>query len=294
MTTQAQGDDKGGTNANVSPDPAGKTPAGSSGNEETTPKKIPVVNTGASPKAPTGDDKKTEKKKHTIASADDDDDIPDDAELIELSPKALKARLARHTRRELQQRFGTDDIERVEKDLKELAELRSEREEQRKAQLTKEQRLAEEKKAAEKRAKDAEDRAKALEDERDVGTVSSKFTKIAAKYMDANVLEDEDLRPGFFKKLAKHLHGETNGKYDRITDKMVDDFFKNFAHDNPKYAKTGGGETIEVPINSGTGARAPAGGQNAPSGQGAAKTAKPGQANSMSREEIRKTYGLRW
>lgn len=300
----AEQEEKPGTNANVpngEGTAAGGKPAAVAGTDDGKEGKgkpaagAKAGEEGKEGKPPAGAKAGEKEGKKKVAPADDDDDIPDDAELIELSPKALKARINRHTRRELQQHFGTDDVEKILKDLNELKELRADKEEARKAQLSKEQRLAEEKKEAEQRAKEAEERAQALEDERDVGQVSAKFTRLAADHIDPKVLEDEDLRPGFFKKLAKHLHAETNGKHDRITDKMVSDFWKNFAHDNPKYAKGTGQPPVEVKIQSGSNANAPPnGGQGAPSGQGASKTAKPGQANTMSRQEIAATYGLRW
>jgi hypothetical protein len=297
MTTQAQNEatnKDGGTTANAPSDPAaGKTaPAGSSSDDTT---KKPNVGTQTKAKTEGTDDKKepAAKKRHTVK--DDEDEIPEEAELLELTPKALSARLRRHTMRELQQRFGTTDIEAIERDMAELKELRAEREENRKAQLTKEQRLAEEKAEAEKKLAEAEARAQAIEDERDVEKVSGKVSKLAAKYIDPGVLDDEDIRSGLFRKLAKHLHKETGGKAFKVTDKMIGDFWKNYAHDNPKFAKTTGEKPVEVKINTGTQTKAPeGGGHGAPSGQGAQKTAKPGQANSMSRQEIAQTYGLRW
>lgn len=238
--------------------------------------------------------KEDPKEKKAFTPNDDDDEIPEDAELIQLSQRALKARLQRHTQRELKERFGHTDIEKIEKELKELSALRAEKEEARKAQLTKEQRLAEEKKQAEDRAKAAEEKAQKLEDERDVNTVSDRFSKIGQKHMAPKFFEKKTLRDGIFGELATYLHDKTGGQAVRITDKLVDDFFRDYVKENPEFGLKAE-PVVEVPVNAGGRAPASPPGQANPAGAGAqTKTARPGQPNSMTREEIAKQFGNRW
>src|SRR5580700_2962800 len=67
----------------------------------------PIIQQGApqTPVTPT-----TEPKRHRLGV---EDDIPDDADLLELPRRALDSRLARHTKSQLQQRFGTSDFDEI-------------------------------------------------------------------------------------------------------------------------------------------------------------------------------------
>jgi hypothetical protein len=74
---------------------------------------------------------------------------------------------------------------------------------------------------------------------------------------------------------------------------MIEKFFEQLAKDRPRFARTGGEKPVEVPVESGSKAAASPPGNGAPSGQAGAKTARPGQPNSMTAAEIRRE-GYKW
>lgn len=128
-----------------------------------------------------------------------DEDIPDDADLIEMSPRAFKSKLSRHTASELKKRFGTDDHEKILGDLKELETLRADKEKARQSQLTKEQQLEEKAQKAETRAQAAETRARQVEEARTYEKEDSRMSRLAAKFLDEDHVDVELTR------FAKHL-----------------------------------------------------------------------------------------
>jgi hypothetical protein len=201
--------------------------------------------------------------------------------------------MARFTRRELREKFGTDDPEKIRVDLAELKTLREEKETRRLEQLTKEQRLVEERKAARRETEEARAALKFLEDERDVEQVSTQFARLAAKHLDADLVDDDDWRVALFSKLRKHLQEETGGVASKITDKIVEKFFGEYAKEKPQFAKRSNERPVEVEVESGSKAPAAPPGNGAPPGQAGVKTARPGQPNSMTAAEIRQA-GYKW
>lgn len=243
-----------------------------------------------------GDDKgkkegeKTETKRIRLA---DDDDIPDDAEVLELSKAALEKRLARHTRRQLRDLFGTDDTTKIAKDLKELATLRAAAEEDRKAKLTKEQALQEERDQANARAEKAEQEAREMRDARDIGEVSGRYSELGKKFIAPKFFAKESVRDALFGELASELHTKTGGDATKITPKMVEDFWRDYAKENPEFGIRGEAEPIKIAVQSGS--RNPGPPSTPTSGEGGPeKTARPGQANTMSKKEIKEKFGHSW
>ena len=58
----------------------------------------------------------------SVVLSADTDDIPENAELLSLSRKGLESRLARHTRKDLRERFGTDNSDEIVAQLKTIRE----------------------------------------------------------------------------------------------------------------------------------------------------------------------------
>src|SRR5260370_36360512 len=84
--------------------------------EATAPKPEPKAETKVSPPAKAKEEIAKPEKEDPGPKAKqigEEDDIPEDADLLQLSKKALNARLLRHTKKELRERFGTDDLDDV-------------------------------------------------------------------------------------------------------------------------------------------------------------------------------------
>jgi hypothetical protein len=213
----------------------------------------------------------------------EDDEIPDDAELLEMPKKALKSRLARHTKTELKSRFGTDDFDEIKTRLDKLADFEKKQEEQRLAQLTETDRLKEQLTAAERRFQDAEKRAERAQLQRVLDTEDRRAAKILSRYIDDDDIED------VIPRLARHINGLSDDECVN-PDAVIDAWAKDFVEKKPKFAKNKPEEKREakppperVPLTNGP----PAGGK--PSGSLVPnlgeKTAAPGKPNSMTQAE---------
>lgn len=228
----------------------------------------------------------------------DEDDIPDDADLIEMSPRKLKARLERHTKKQLRDRFGSDDPDAIKARLDKLAQFEEDQEKQRQAQLTETEKMKEQLAAAEKRAVDAEARVQKAHLQRVVEHEDRRAQRILAKYVDEDDVDD------VVPKLARFVNGLTDAELAN-PDKVIEDWAKDFIEKKPKFAKASIKEErervakaeadkaakeaeaakskVKVPLSTG-----PAGGK--PGQQvdtGGPKTAAPGRPNSMTDAEWR-------
>ncbi len=234
---------------------------------------------GGEPEAKAAEKKEPEAKKEPAKpeahALGDDDEIPEDASLLQLSKPALAKRLARHTKSELKERFGTDDPEQIKSDLAELAVFRSEKEATRIANLSEVEKAKEAQKAAEKRADDAEKKAQKAVDsqvfseyDREAATavgehVAPKFMKFAIRALKEHVLTlDED-------ELAK-------------PEKVFAAWAKDFVKENPELALQGAPEPKKIALN--TGGDPNARREKSPLDM-ATKVPTPGKPNSMSKGE---------
>jgi hypothetical protein len=168
----------------------------------------PAANTAAATEPP---------KEPKRAKVSGDGDIPEDADLIELSPKALKDRLRRASRADLKQRFGTDDPDQIKKDLDELATLRKEKKESELAklgELEREKKLREE---AEGRATQAEQRAKRVQEDRIFDREENHLARLFGKHLDEDYVDQE--LTGFARHLTKNF---SKKQLERMSDKQRD------------------------------------------------------------------------
>lgn len=280
------------TTANTEIKPVEGKPAGETAAPVVTPEVKPKVE--ASPKAP--DTKPSVESSATIKVpkklSGEDDDLPEDDELVQLSPKALKSRLARASKTQLKEAFGTDDLEEIKTKLAKADEYTAKQEEDRKKTLTKEQKLKEERDAAIKEASDYKTKFETAQVERVVEKQDMRMARVAEKYLDPEYIETE------FPRLAAALlkaAEEGDKKLLKNEDTWIDNWFKERVAEKPKLGKDfgtsaadGGESKVEKTVmltNGADGARpngAPRQGNS-----GGAKTAKPGQPNSMSDKEIR-------
>jgi hypothetical protein len=162
--------------------------------------------------------------------------IPDDADLLEMSPRALKSRLDRYSSKQLKDLFGTDDVEAIKKDFGELREHRENKEKERQAQLSEVERERELRIAAEGRERVARNQAREAHEQRVFERDDAKLSGIAGKYIDEDYVDSE---LGAF---ARHLLREFSPKQlrkmtDKQRDSVADDFFKGRIEKKPKLAK---------------------------------------------------------
>jgi ribosomal protein S15P/S13E len=214
---------------------------------------------------------------------DDDDEIPDDADLLKLSPRALKSRLTRHSKRELKEHFGTTDLEEIKAKLAKLTEY-DEKDKKAKAEAqTKEERLEAEKAEALKAKEIAEEKLAKSRSRRDFEKTDAAVAK----------LSEDVINPRYYKfaraELATHLLdtydskelkalGEDRNKLGKVVKKWLE----TFIGENPeiaKKAKPADGEALE----SGTKTESRPSSKEQPNG----KTPAPGKANSMTDMEWR-------
>lgn len=251
------------------------------------------------------EEKKTEgggenKEPRRVQLKEETDEIPGDADLIEMSPKLLAKRLARASRKELRERFGTDNPDDIKAKLDKLAEYEKADEERKRQSMTEIEREKSDRVKAEKRAQDAERRLQAVYDARTIATEEDRIVKLAKDAgMDEDYIEDQ------FPKLARFLNENYTDKQLR---KLKDDVIKNWFADRiktkPKLAREGGGgdkggaagdkdkadkdkkdAKPKVGLNNGVQGTQPKPGADQVANT--EKTFKPGQKNSMTRGEAR-------
>lgn len=216
----------------------------------------------------------------------DDEDIPDTADLLELSAKALNGRLARHTKKQLRDHFGTDDITEIKAKIDRLQELESKEEERRRADLSEKEKLSEDLKKSNARADAAERRHQDAVEQRMVDQEDSRIKDIAAEFVKMKHYKHVS------RDLAEHLHSEK--ALAGLKDVAIRKWFADYLEENPEFAKAeaaAAAPTAKVMLDNGATPKRPD--AAAISGQAGAKTAKPGQPNSMTKKEI-SDMGYRW
>ncbi len=225
----------------------------------------------------------------------DDEEIPDNADLIELSSKALKGRLTRHTNKELKARFGTDDFDEIKLKLSRLDELESKEEERRRAALDEATRLQEDVAKANARAEAAELRVKQSQETRMVDKEETRIIKLGANHMDPDEIEDQ------LPKLARYLKKTFSEKQlAKLKDSDIEEWFQKRVEEKPKLGKNYGVVTAppeekkpeKKPLSNGLKNE-----ERPTQAKTEEKTFAPGRANSMTSAEAKANaakQGLRW
>jgi hypothetical protein len=218
-------------------------------------------------------DKGGEPKKTEARQISDEDDIPEDADLLQLSKTALNKRLARHTKKELRERFGTDDFDKIKADLDELTTLRADNEKRRRAEMTELEKAKEdaaaakaEKAEAEKKYQQAIDSQAFAEYDREAeGALSG---AVAPKHMKRALRE-----------LKEHVASMDEAEL-KNPKKVFSSWAKKFVEENPEFAVKAE-EPKKIPLNTGSKPTKPEKGQP----DLAHKTPTPGKVNSMTKSE---------
>jgi hypothetical protein len=205
----------------------------------------------------------------------EDDEIPEDSELVSMSKQALTKRLTRHTKKELRDRFGTDDMDKIKADLEELKTLRAEKEENRRKQLSEIERAKEDAAKEKKRADDAEKKHQQALDAQSFAEYDAQATEALA----------ESVAPKHVKRALRELkeHVMTLDEADLKNPKKVfAQWTKEFVKENPEFAKPAEEPPKKVGLTTGpkTNTKPEKGNIDL-----ATKTPMPGKANSMSRAE---------
>lgn len=251
--------------------------------------------------------------------SDSDEDIPTDADTIEMSPRAFRARLERFTKKQLREQFGTDDPTAIKAQQEELARYRQEREQHRIAQMSETERLKEELTRERGMREAAEQQFQHAEDSRVIDDVQRKVNDFANRYMDADYHEVE------LPRLKKFIMGCSEADLEN-PDEVIEEWFKRRIEAKPKLGRDYGTsgdqgaslgtaqgasqgtaqgasqgqppaaapQRVQVPFTNGPPPNRPS-----PPAAGAAmqKTAAPGRPNSMSEAELReekRKLGLNW
>ena len=209
-----------------------------------------------------------------------DDDIPEDAELVQMSKAALSKRLARHTKKELRERFGTDDPDKIKSELEELKTLREERESKRRADMSEIERAKED---AAKEKKKREEAEAELQRERDT-QIFTGFTRDAETALK-DVIAPKHLKRAM-REMKEHIVGMDDDDPDLKPGKPLEKFFakwaKDFVKENPEFAKEAPDEPRKIALTTGSN-------PNVRKEKGdpslTTKTPTPGKVNSMSRGE---------
>ena len=226
-----------------------------------------------------------------------DEEIPEDAELLELSKSALEKRLARHSRTELKAHFGTDNPNEIKKKLERLAKYEADEEERKRAEMTEREKMQADLASEQRLRQDAERRALRVHTERVVEREEVKITRIAGEYFDADIVED--MMPRLARYLSKEFSEselEALGKNQSKYEKTISKWCKDQVEKKPKYGKDYV-PAVKEPLDSGiddNNARHNAG-NNADMRDG--RTFAPGRANSMSPAEAKaaaRKMGYSW
>lgn len=165
-----------------------------------------------------------------------EDEIPEDADLIEMTPRAFAARVHRMSNKQLKELFGTDDTDQIKKDQAELKEHRDNKEKARVEALSKEQKAEEEKRKAEGRADTAERALKQEREDRTFEKQDGHMARLAGKWIDEDHVDVE------LKKFARHLVDTYKPKQlEKLKGKALDDaakkYFEGRVAEKPKIGK---------------------------------------------------------
>jgi len=240
-------------------------------------------------------EKTTPAEPKRVRISDADEEIPPDADLIELSSKALKTRLNAAKKsevRELFAKFGVKNADELDAKFKRLKELETEDEKRKRNDMTATQKLEADLKQERKLRVDADRRALQVTENYVIDKQENRVTKLASKYIDPDYVEE--ILPKFASHLRKNYDEE---QLKAITDEDIGGWFKEYATKKPKLARES--KKTKIPLTNGarTAARPTSGDSGARSGNADGRSFAPSSANAMTRQEARTEaakLGFRW
>lgn len=197
-------------------------------------------------------------------------------------------------RKRLKEIFGTDDPAEIKKIQEEHSKLKAETEKQRRERMNREQQLEEDLKRERQSKADLEQRIQKMERQSAYQQQDSAIKQIASKHIASDYLDDVS-----FIYARNVLAKMTQEEADAVDEKAISKWFADYAKKRPAFARdqaAGKPPPKRAPITTGkppVGKPKPNGGQASFQG----KTPRPGQPNSMSKEELakfKKEKGLQW
>jgi hypothetical protein len=209
----------------------------------------------------------------------------------EVTGSAFKKRIQRASSAQLREMFGTDDTDKITKDWKRFQDIEKKHEEERRAKLDNEQKLKEDNAKLQSQLTEVTQRAQALEEDRVVDSFVTRVGRIASKHIDGEYVDD--IVWGAFK---RHVASLSEKEQEGMKEKDIDAWFKDYAEKKPKFAREVSAEkkadekpTEKKPVNGKPATNGIADNKRPTSGGSnpTEKTARPGQANSMSPTEYR-------
>lgn len=222
----------------------------------------------------------------------DDEFDADERGNINIPVKAFESRLRRASKRALEEAFGTTDVASIKKKLARAAELESKQEEATRAQMSELERLRADLKAKDEKLTEASTQLETIRSEREFERTDSVVMTTATKYVDPKYAGVAAIQFG------QYVRDELDDKEAKaMTTKDMAAWFEEYAKENPALAVKAPKAPKEEPaarrepLNNGAPERKPS---PRPDAQGS-KTAKLGQANSMTSEEwaaYKKQHGI--
>lgn len=238
-------------------------------------------------------------------------DLPDDAELYEISRSNFKKRLQRANSSQLKQAFGTDNVEEILAWKQQNEDYKKREEEAKLAQMTEADRYRTQFERSQNEASHWRQQFEQLQEQHMLREQDRQVMGLVAKHVDPDCLDFVT------QQLAMHLQTLEEDEM-RDPQTYITSWVGQYIKDHPKYGvgpaqpvapaappagsmqapglpqgvhqvqipgQGGHGAPRQVPMHNGAGAGRP---QNAvPAGQLANKTAAPGQPNSMTDDEWR-------
>lgn len=185
-----------------------------------------------------------EKKRAVIGA---EDELPEGAELLELSKVALDSRLRRASSRQLKELFGTDNVEEVKGKITRLKELEEQEEQKRLASLSD---LQKEQEARAKAEGERDEWRRKYSDQRDAQIVQSahgRVERLAAKHV-----ADGSTRFALFE-FGHYLRSKlSEEQIDALTDDQIGQWFADLAREQPSHARPGAQPPPPPPVQTRT------------------------------------------
>lgn len=221
------------------------------------------------------------------------EEVSNDA-LYQLKGSEFTKRLDRFSRKELKDRFGTDNYDDIKGKLDKLATFEADAETKRLATLSNEEKLKEQLNTAQREAAQAKAQLEATQvrDARRKETI--RIGKLAQTAIDSTMLKYALVE------FSSHLKKTyTPKQMDALTDAEIQKYFKDLAKAQPKFAKAAASAApppaAKPTTTLTTGARPGVARPKPPtSGTATEKTALPGKPNSMTKAEIKAKHGVSW
>jgi len=212
-----------------------------------------------------------------------------------LDDAALNDRLVRAKRQGLIDTFGTTDTDAIKAKLAKADALEAEAEARKREQMSEVERLKHDLAVANQTAQRARAEVHTVRERQMVQEQQGVVERIASRHVASAYVQDAAFL------FAKHLRDNVQpADLARYTDKDIAKWFQTFASRRPAFAASTQARTkVRAPVGSPAPAprpNAPASALVAPAG-GGGRTIRPGQPNSMSREEARaeaRKNGFTW